>query len=112
MWDCEGWELWGWETWQDKISSAGGADGAGAWHITARHRIDMHCDTWGAHGDNCGAPCSTAVRKKPHFTHVRANLRGDVSGKRFSTHAMERNVVRIGEIPCRDDKGMESAEGE
>ena len=30
------------------------------------------------------------VRKKPCFTHVRANLRGDVSGKRFSAHAVER----------------------
>ena len=28
MWDCVGWELWGWETGQDKISHAGGADGA------------------------------------------------------------------------------------
>ena len=52
------------------------------------------------------------MRKKPRFTHGMANLRGDVSGKRFSTHAMKRNVVRIGEIQCRDDKGMESAEGE
>ena len=30
------------------------------------------------------------VRKTGLFTHVRANLRGDVSGKRFSTHAVER----------------------
>ena len=29
------------------------------------------------------------MRKKPRFTHVRANLRGDVSGKRFSTHVVE-----------------------
>ena len=36
------------------------------------------------------------MRKKPRFTHGRDNLRGDVSGKRFSTHAMERNVARIG----------------
>ena len=48
------------------------------------------------------------MRKKPHFTHVWANLRGDVSGKRFSTHAMERNVVRIGDGGCGDDKRMES----
>ena len=52
------------------------------------------------------------MRKKPHFTHGRANLRGDVSGKRFSTHAMERNVVRLGEGRCRNDKGMASASGE
>ena len=26
------------------------------------------------------------VRKTGLFTHVRGNLRGDVSGKRFSTH--------------------------
>ena len=64
------------------------------------------------HGDNCEVQCSHDVRKKPRFTHVMDNLRGDVSRKRFSTHAMERNVVRIGEIQCRDDKGMESAEGE
>ncbi len=66
----------------------------------------------GAHGDNCEVQCSPAVRKKPHFTHGRGNLRGDVSGKRFNTHAMERNVSRIGEGRCGDDKGMESAEGE
>ena len=32
------------------------------------------------------------MRKKPRFTHVRDNLRDDVSGNRFSTHAMEGNV--------------------
>ena len=52
------------------------------------------------------------MRKKPHFTHGRDNLRGDVSGKRFNTHAMERNVVRLGEGQCGDEKGMESAAGE
>ena len=52
------------------------------------------------------------MRKKPRFTYVRGNLRGDVSGKRFSTHAVERNVARIGEGRCGNDKGMESAEGE
>jgi len=51
------------------------------------------------------------VRKKPRFTHVRDNLRGDVSGKRFNTHDMERNVVRIGEGRCGNDKGMASASG-
>ena len=49
------------------------------------------------------------MRKKPRFTHVRGNLRGDVSGKRFSAHAMERNVERIGDGRCGNDKGMESA---
>ena len=52
------------------------------------------------------------MRKKPHFTHVRANLCDDVSGKRFSTHAMERNVARIGDGRFGNDKGMESAAGE
>ena len=52
------------------------------------------------------------MRKKPRFTHGRGNLRGDVSGKRFNTHAMERNVARIGEGRCGDAKGMESAKGE
>ena len=52
------------------------------------------------------------MRKKPRFTHVRANLRGDASEKRFSTHAMERNVARIGEGRCGNDKGMASASGE
>ena len=28
--------------------------------------------------------------------YIRANLGNDVSGKRFSTHAMERNGARIG----------------
>ena len=50
-----------------------------------------HCDTWGEHGDNCEVQCGPAVRKKPRFTHGRDNLRGDVSGKRFNTHAVERN---------------------
>ena len=52
------------------------------------------------------------MRKKPGFTHGRDNLRGVVSGKRFNTHAMERNVARIGEGRCGDAKGMESASGE
>ena len=73
--------------------------------------MTWHCDTWGAHGDNCEAQCGPAVRKKPRFTHVRGNLRGVVSGKRFSTHAVERNVARIGEGQCGDDKRMASASG-
>ena len=98
-----------------------GKPGAGAWqrgegvgHGTSLpgSAWTWHCDTWGAHGDNCEAQCGSAVRKKPSFTHVRGNLRGDVSGKRFSTHAMERNVARIGEGECGNDKGMDSAEGE
>ena len=52
------------------------------------------------------------MRKKPRFTHVRGNLRGDVSGKRFSTHAIEKNVAKIGDGGCGDDKGIESASGE
>ena len=52
------------------------------------------------------------VRKTGLFTHVRANLRGDVSRKRFSTHVGDGNVERIGEGQCGDDKGMESASGE
>ena len=74
--------------------------------------MTWHCDTWGEHGDNCEVQCDSAVRKKPHFTHDRGNLRGDVRGKRFSTHAMERNVARIGDGGCGDDKRMESASGE
>ena len=82
---------------------------AGAWHITARHNIYMALRHRGAHGDNFGDQCGLAVRKKPRFTHVRGNLRGDVSGKRFSTHVMEVNVARIGDGGCGNDKGMESA---
>ena len=52
------------------------------------------------------------MRKTGLFTHVRANLRGNVSGKRFSTYAMERNVERIGDGRCGNDKWMESASGE
>ena len=66
----------------------------------------------GAHGDNCEVQCGSAVRKKPRFTHGRGNLRGNVSGKRFSTHTMERNVTRIGEGECGNDKWMESESGE
>ena len=66
----------------------------------------------GAHGDNFGDQCGLAVRKTGLFTHVRANLRGDVSGKRFSTHVGEGNVERIGEGRCGNDKGMERASGE
>ena len=57
------------------------------------------------HGDNCEVQCSPDVRKKPRFTHVRDNLRGDVSGKRFSTHAMERIVADIGQERLSDGTG-------
>ena len=52
------------------------------------------------------------MRKKPRFTHVGDNLRGDVSGKRFSTHDVEGIVARIGEDRCGKNKRMESAWGE
>ena len=52
------------------------------------------------------------MRKKPRFTHVRVNLRGDVSGKRFSSHVMERNGARIGDGGCGNDKVTASAWGE
>ena len=49
------------------------------------------------------------MRKKPSFTHGRGNLRGDVSGKRFSTHVGEVNVARIGDGGCGNDKVTASA---
>lgn len=52
------------------------------------------------------------VRKTGLFTHVRANLRGDVSEKRFSMHVGEGNVARIGEGWCGNDKVTASACGE
>ena len=64
------------------------------------------------HGDNCEVQWGPAVRKKPHFTHGRDSLRGYVSGKRFSTHAVVGNEERFGDGRCGDDKGMESASGE
>ena len=50
----------------------------------------------GAHGDNFGAQCGPGVRKKARFTHVRDNLRGDVSGKRFSAHVVEEHMETNG----------------
>ena len=82
------------------------------WCLPARHRIEMALRHRGAHGDKCEVQCVLAVRKKPSFTHVRDNLRGAVSGKRFSTHAIEKNVAKIGDGGCGDDKGIESASGE
>ena len=45
------------------------------------------------------------MRKKPHFTHGRANLRGDVSGKRFSTHVGEGNVAGVAQERLSDGAG-------
>ena len=45
------------------------------------------------------------MRKKPRFTHVRANLHGDVSGKRFNTHATERNVAESERASVETTKG-------
>ena len=45
------------------------------------------------------------MRKKPRFTHGRANLRGDVSGKRFSTHAGEGNVAGVAQELLSDGTG-------
>ena len=45
------------------------------------------------------------MRKKPRFTHVMANLRGDVSGKRFSTHVGEGNVADIAQERLSDETG-------
>ena len=52
------------------------------------------------------------VRKTGRFTHVNIILGHDVSEKRFSTHAVERNVARIGEGRYGNDKWMSSAWGE
>ena len=67
--------------------------------------MDMALRHRGAHGDKCEVQWGPAVRKKPRFTHGRDNLRGDVSGKRFSTHVMERNVARL------DRAGVETTKG-
>ena len=45
------------------------------------------------------------MRKKTRFTHVRDNLRGDVSGKRFNTHVMERNVADAAQERLSDGTG-------
>lgn len=36
-----------------------------------------------------------ACAKKPRFTHVRDNLRGDVSRKRFNAHVAEVNMADV-----------------
>ena len=102
-------------TGQDNNSRAGGTDGAKVrGHSTSLSGTawTWHCDIRGAQGDNFGSQCGSAVRKKPRFTHVRDNLRGNVSEKRFSTHVREGNVAKIGDGGCGDDKGIESASGE
>ena len=45
------------------------------------------------------------MRKTGLFTHVRANLRGDVSEKRFSTHAGEGNVADVAQERLSDGTG-------
>ena len=42
------------------------------------------------------------MRKKPSFTHVRDNLRGDVSGKRFSAHVVEINMADVAKERLND----------
>ena len=54
MWYCEGWELWGYDIGHDNNSRAGGADGAWAFLVPARHNINMALRHSGAHGDNFG----------------------------------------------------------
>ena len=56
MWDCAGLGTVGLGTGQDKISRAGGADGA----VVKGHGTSLpgtawtwHCDIRGEHGDNC-----------------------------------------------------------
>ena len=57
------------------------------------------------HGDNCEVQCSPDVRKKPRFTHVRDNLHGDVSEKRFSTHAVEVRWLELDRASVETTKG-------
>ena len=45
------------------------------------------------------------MRKKPRFTHGRGYFRGDVSGKRFSTHVAEGNVADIAQERLSDGTG-------
>ena len=62
-----------------------------------------HCQTTHGHGTAtqgctwgyCEVQCVPDVREMGLFAHVRDNLRGDVSGKRFSTHTIERNVAGV-----------------
>ena len=63
------------------------------------------CDIRGKHGDNCEVQRGSAVRKKPRFTHIRGNLGGDVSGKRFSTHVGEGIVAGVAQERLCDGTG-------
>ena len=45
------------------------------------------------------------MRKKPRFTHVRGNLRGDASRKRFNTHVGEGNVAGVAQELLSDGTG-------
>ena len=76
-----------------------------ACHIPTRHNINMALRHRGEHGDNFGVQCGSAVRKTGLFTHVRGNLRGDVSGKRFSTHVGEGNVADVAQERLSDGTG-------
>ena len=74
----------------------------GVSHIPTRHNINMALRHRSAHGDNFGVQCGPGVSKKANFTHVRGNLRGNVSEKRFNTHAVERNL----ETNCEGGHGV------
>ena len=45
------------------------------------------------------------MRKTGLFTHVMANLRGDVSRKRFSTHVVDEIVADVAQERLSDGKG-------
>ena len=45
------------------------------------------------------------MSKKARFTHVRGNLRGDVSEKRFSAHVAEGNVADVAKKRLSDGTG-------
>ena len=91
MCDGAGWELGIGKQGKTRVRARVAAAGrrCGVCHIPARHNIDMALRHWGAHGDNCEVQYGLSVRKKPRFTHVRENLRGDVSGKRFNVHVVD-----------------------
>ena len=45
------------------------------------------------------------MRKKPSFTHAMDNLRGDMSGKRFSTHVVEVRWLELDRASVETRKG-------
>ena len=115
IWDCAGWEPWVWEQGTTRVRAR--EEPMVRWRRVMAHPCQAPHGHGTAtpgvpHGDNCEVQCSPDVRKKPRFTHGRDNLHGDVSEKRLNTHAMERNVARIGEGECGNDKWMESESGE